>query len=83
MLTRTYEPFSVLLDPICSTRFLEHVKLAGFAWSNASVLKTVADAVGVCGASFLKKLNDAGFCGVIISENGRRCSHSVTRRNAN
>ena len=28
MLTRGYERFSVLLDPICSTRFLEHVKLA-------------------------------------------------------
>ena len=36
MLTRGYERFSVLLDPICSTRFLEHVKLADFALSNAS-----------------------------------------------
>jgi hypothetical protein len=69
MVTRTYEAFSVLRGAFCSTRFLEHVKLRGFARSNASFLKTVGDAVG--------------FCGVIISENGRRCSHSVTRRNAN
>ena len=28
MLTRTYERFSVLLGVLCSTLFLEHVKLA-------------------------------------------------------
>jgi len=57
MLTRTYEAFSVLLGVFCSTHFLEHVKLAGFALSNASVLK---------------KLNDARRDFVcVISENGR------------
>jgi len=29
MLTRTYEAFSVLLGVVCSTHFLEHVKLRG------------------------------------------------------